>query len=212
LFISGLSGHRAHGPFKSRALLGEIVAPGFPDDDLPPFDIFFAGRNVRSDRNGLYYIPLSDQDFGKGRLRKLSIMICKRFEPKYQGGGTIKRLCVSKPEKAKWFDLQRERDEKTKRWKWVISPQELLKEKDNKIPKNCIIICLSSKYLARVEDPKQDAQQEIILPRVVLVKNPDAIRRQSAKSALESVGTRNAHEKPAVQTQRHGSVEISITY
>jgi hypothetical protein len=183
----------------------DIEGEGVTDSDLSGITVYWGGLDAVTDENGIFRFPLEQDDFDRGRLRDLSLMVCKRFAPLHDNPQTVSTLKLDKVEKAAWYDLSREEDEKGKCY-WEITPRELDKHCAF-IPEDCIVVTISSKHVLRIEDTGLYNKHEIFLPRIVV--SADAIKRQSVKGILGSLANKKYHEHIKSTTTMEGDVAVS---
>lgn len=184
----------------------DIEGAGLSDSDLPPITVYWNGLETVTDENGIFRLPLDDDDFEQDRLRDLSLLVCKRFVPVHDNAQTIRTLEFDKTEKAAWYDLVREQDQETKKWSWQINRKEIDPTHAH-IPENCIVVCVSSKHVLRVEDTGLYAKREIFLPRIVV--SAAAAGRQALKGVFNSIANRQCHKRVHSSVVQEGDATIS---
>ena len=109
-------------------------------DDIPPFNVYFAGTHTVSDANGLYSFVVEQES--KEYLNNISLIICKRLEPHFEQGATLRDIEITKLNKTEWYDLTRSYDEKTKKYYWDYTKKAV--KKGDTIPPNAIIDIFSN--------------------------------------------------------------------
>ena len=184
----------------------DIEGAGLLDSDLPPIKVYWGGLDTETDENGIFRFPLEEDDFQRGRLRDLSLMVCKRFTPLHDNPQTVSTLKLDKVEKAAWYDLSRERDAVTEKMRWQITQRDLDKHCAF-IPEDCIVVTVSSKHVLRIEDTGLYNNREIFLPRIVV--SADAAKRQSLKGVLGLLANKKYHEHIKSSTTFEGDVAVS---
>lgn len=184
----------------------DIEGHGVTDSDLPRIKVYWGGLDTETDGNGIFRFPLEEDDFQQGRLRNLSLMVCKRFMPLHNNPQTISTLKLDKVEKAAWYDLSREQDPQTNKWRWQITPRDLDKHCAF-IPEDCIVVTVSSKHVLRIEDTGLYNAREIFLPRIVV--SAEAAERQSVKGVLASLANKKYHEHIKSTETMEGDVAVS---
>lgn len=183
----------------------DIEGHGLSDSDLPKIKVYWGGLDTETDGNGIFRFPLEEDDFQQGRLRNLSLMVCKRFTPLHNNPQTISTLKLDKVEKAAWYDLSREKNENdTYRWEITERP---LDKRCAFIPEDCIVVTVSSKHVLRIEDTGLYNNREIFLPRIVV--SAGAAKRQSVKGVLASLANKKYHEHITSTTTMEGDVAVS---
>lgn len=196
-------------PVATKQLKGYIKAPD-SIEDTPQVEIYFSGRMVKNNKDGFFTLPLDADDFNQGRLKKLSLLVCKTFVPEMEQADTIDKLVIKNLKKYKYYDLEREQNEKTKKWYWVLNERKL-NEEHFVIPENCIVISMSPKYVLDVQNWNIELQPQFIaLPKIVLCDDISKIMRAADKSQLESIQAANYHHTICERSVEEPDVSISI--
>lgn len=207
VFLFMLTGMRS---LPKRSLIGSIEVIQNKDDVIPPFSIYFAGRTTTNNKDGIYQLTLDSDDFEQNRLKKLSLMICKQIDYAHGTSGMpVEKIMVGNLKKYQYFDLERVKDPEKNLWHWNIIPKTL-DERNFKIPKNCIVVSLSTNCFDRLEDTTVALENEVMLPRIILKASSQALARQSNKSALDRIDHLPYHIKARHHAHTNGTVTVQL--
>lgn len=206
--------HKRSGTKKEKPieLTGELVwfePAGVADDAMPIFDVYWGAVHAFTKKTGMYTLKIPAKD--KHRLKNISLLICKRSHPEFEQGATIIGQRVEKPNKCKWYNLDRQWDEKKKRHYWDIEEKTDVAEGDY-IPENAVVLSLSGKYVVEVQNSEQKITGQTVLPRVVLKNEADVLQRQSVKSAISGIDNRMYTSEQCNAAQTKNDVDIDLAY
>ena len=157
------------------------------DEKIPEFRLCFKGKEVISNSEGFYSIPLGDE-----KPEYLSLVICRAFKQHFDKANTIKNVELIPDKDYKFYTIKKNGCGTT----WVHQEATI----DNKkfiIPENSLIVLIPPKYVDRVEPWNLKlASNSIPLPTIVLKKDflGKQLERTSAKSLLYSLDKTAFHE------------------
>lgn len=158
-------------------------------EKIPSFRIYFEGKEIKSDEEGFFSIPV-DED----RIDKFKIIMSKTLHQNFDQHNTIKNFNLV-PEKNYLCYSFKKRGPFNNSW---AQREKNLAKKQFVIPKNSIVILLDPKYVDHLEPWNINLTHNFIkLPKIVLkkeVKNK-SIERAAAKSLLNALDTSPFHEE-----------------
>lgn len=194
------------------SLTGEIVykdPAAISDDTIPTLDVYYGATHTVSSKTGMYTLKIPASE--KESLKDLSLVICKRSQPDFERGATIAGQRIDKPSKCRWYNLERQWNEKKKQHYWDINEKTNVAEGDF-IPENAVIINVSGKYVVDLENSEQKIVGHTVLPRIVLKNDVEALKRQSVKSAIAAIDNRMNTSEQLHAKQTKNDVDIDLAY
>lgn len=135
--VSNLSLHAANLQLK-----GFLQAPE-TRNDVPPFRIFFAGRQTTNDKEGLFTFPLEQ------KLDEYYLLVCGRFHHNFEKTNTVKDLGIHPGKHHRFFRMYKTMNPETAKMEWAFVEKKF---EDDKFvtPHNTVILMLNPAYLDKV--------------------------------------------------------------
>lgn len=156
----------------------------------PQIKFLFNGKEVTSDENGFYSIPLDNIN---NNLNKFYFLACKEIKQNVDKKNTIKNLSVPNNLNYKLYSCLKN----SVTGKFELTEEKLI-HKDKIIPSNCVISLVNPNFIEKIEPWNINLNNNFIaLPKIKLVANRSSqkIHRQSDKSLAKSLDFKPFHEE-----------------
>ncbi|KKP23808.1 MAG: hypothetical protein SZ59_C0003G0032 [candidate division TM6 bacterium GW2011_GWF2_28_16] len=161
----------------------------------PQIKVLFNGKEVTSDENGFYSIPL-DHSFNNN-FNKYYFLACKEIKQNVDKKNTIKYLSIPNNFNYKLYSCLKN----NVTGKFELTEEKLI-HKDKIIPNNCIITLINPNFIEKIETWNINLNNNFIaLPKIKLVSNRTSqkIYRQSDKSLAKSLDCKPFHEEVTIE-------------
>lgn len=177
------------GPFIPRMIpemRGCLKIDGY-DEKIPEFRICFNGKEVVSNNEGFYSIPIESTD-----METFSLVMCRTFKQHLDKTNTIKNITIKPHKDYKCYTFKK--NPHSNAW---TEEETTIQDKNFVLPQNSIVVLIPPKYIDHLEAWNIKPLVNCIkLPTIVLKKEfvGKALERTSAKSLLYSLDKTVFHE------------------